>query len=196
LWGAIFSMPTLFAKFRTTYQTTFSVTPFPQTLPVLLIDRNRQPDAVPDACVHSSTRFFTQSGTGTVRTCPPLPIRSTNRPVTFPLLNIFQLQVNQLGSAKAASQQHSEDGAISLAAKRLDRRRIDQGAFGERRRDFFILCGLHTRTPIDDRPGRPHQARRRGRRRRSTGVIGGRERATLPLKRLGVPLVPLARVGR
>jgi hypothetical protein len=31
-WGAIFSMPTLFAKFRTTYQTTFSVTPFPQTL--------------------------------------------------------------------------------------------------------------------------------------------------------------------
>src|ERR1022692_198038 len=76
-WGAIFSMPTLLARFRTTYQTTFSVTPFPQTLPVLLIDRNRQPDAVPDACVHSSIRFFTHSGTGTVRTCPPLPIRST-----------------------------------------------------------------------------------------------------------------------
>ena len=76
-WGAIFSMPTLFAKSRTTYQTAFSVTPFPQTLPVLLIDRNRRPDAVPDACVQSSIRFFTQAGTGTVRKCLPLPIRST-----------------------------------------------------------------------------------------------------------------------
>ena len=28
---------------QTTYQTTFSVTPFPQTLPLLLIDRNRHP---------------------------------------------------------------------------------------------------------------------------------------------------------
>jgi hypothetical protein len=48
--------------------------------------------------------------------------------VAFPLLNIFQLQVNEFGSAKAAAQEHSEDGAISFSAKRLDRRRIDQGS--------------------------------------------------------------------
>jgi hypothetical protein len=49
-------------------------------------------------------------------------------PVAFPLLNIFQLQVNEFGSAKAASQEHSEDGAISFSAKSLGRWRIGQGS--------------------------------------------------------------------
>jgi hypothetical protein len=54
-------------------------------------------------------------------------------PVAFPLLNIFQFQMNEFGSAKAAPQEHSEDGAISFSAKGLDRRRIDQGS--------PLLCG-------------------------------------------------------
>jgi len=48
--------------------------------------------------------------------------------VALPLLDIFQLQVNEFGSAKAASQEHSEDGAISFSAKGLDRWGIDQGS--------------------------------------------------------------------
>ena len=54
----------------------FSYTISPDA-PALLIDRNREPDTVPDSWAHSSIRFLTQSGTGTVRTCLPLPIRST-----------------------------------------------------------------------------------------------------------------------
>ena len=49
-------------------------------------------------------------------------------PVAFPLLNIFDLQVYQFGTAKAAAQKHSQDGAISFSAKGLDRWRIDQGS--------------------------------------------------------------------
>ena len=53
-WGATFSTPTVFAKFLTTYQTTFSVRPSPQTTPFLLMHRNNRPDVVPDAWVHPS----------------------------------------------------------------------------------------------------------------------------------------------
>src|ERR1035437_9653924 len=62
-----------------------------------------------------------------------------------------------------------------LACSRSGKRKT---AFGERRRDFFILYGLHTCTPIDDRPGRPHQALRRGRGRRLSGGIRSQHVAT------------------
>jgi hypothetical protein len=42
-------------------------------------------------------------------------------PMAFPLLNIFQFQMNEFGSAKAASQKHSKERAVSLSAKSLDR---------------------------------------------------------------------------
>ena len=50
-WGATFSTPTVFAKFLTTYQTTFSVRPSPQTTPFLLMHRNNRPEAVTAARV-------------------------------------------------------------------------------------------------------------------------------------------------
>jgi hypothetical protein len=45
-------MPKDSAKFPTTYQTQLSSTPFPQTTPLSLIDRNGQPHAVPDVRIH------------------------------------------------------------------------------------------------------------------------------------------------
>jgi hypothetical protein len=61
----------------TTCQTTFSLIPSPQAVPVLQTHRNTLRHATPDARVHSSITPFTQSETGTVRMCPPLPTRST-----------------------------------------------------------------------------------------------------------------------
>src|SRR5258706_15902578 len=60
-----------------TYQTTFSVTPSPHTLPALLTRRNTFPVVMPAAVNHDSSSCRTQSGIELVRTCPPLPTRST-----------------------------------------------------------------------------------------------------------------------
>jgi hypothetical protein len=38
-WGATFSIPAVFPKFLTTYQTTFSVRPLSQTTPFLLMEQ-------------------------------------------------------------------------------------------------------------------------------------------------------------
>ena len=51
--------------------------PRSQTIPLLLMDLKTQPVTISDARLQSSIRCFTQSGTGTVRTWPPLPTRST-----------------------------------------------------------------------------------------------------------------------
>jgi hypothetical protein len=48
--------------------------------------------------------------------------------VAFPLLNVFQLQMNEFGSAKTASQEHPENCAVSLSAESLDRWRLHQGS--------------------------------------------------------------------
>src|ERR1035441_7455046 len=60
--------------------TTFSVMPLPQIEAVRLTHRNTRPSAMSAALVHSSTAALTQSGTGTVRMCLPLPIKSTTAP--------------------------------------------------------------------------------------------------------------------
>jgi hypothetical protein len=57
-------------------QTTRSVTPSPQCLPARQTQRNTLPLDKPAAVVQKSSVPFTQSGTGTVRICPPLPTRS------------------------------------------------------------------------------------------------------------------------
>jgi len=70
-------MPTFFAYSFTTCQTTRSVTPSPQCLPARQTHRNNLPAERAAAATHVSTDALTQSGTGTVRMCPPLPTRST-----------------------------------------------------------------------------------------------------------------------
>jgi len=75
-WGASFSIPARFAASRTTSQITLGVIPSPQTLPALLIDRNTHPLSIPAVTVQLSTATFSQFGIGTVRMCPPFPIKS------------------------------------------------------------------------------------------------------------------------
>ena len=53
------------------------VTPSPQFLPARQTHRKDLPAEIPAAAVHRSIVALTQSGTGSVRMCPPLPTRST-----------------------------------------------------------------------------------------------------------------------
>jgi hypothetical protein len=67
----------LAAVFLTTCQTVFSEIPCPQSFPARQTHRNSGPLSIPAALNHASSVSFTQFGTGTVRMCLPLPIRST-----------------------------------------------------------------------------------------------------------------------
>jgi len=58
-------------------QTAFTVIPPPHVLPTLLTLRKSFPRSMPAAASHTSNSLLTQSGTGTGRTWPPLPIKST-----------------------------------------------------------------------------------------------------------------------
>ena len=75
--GASCWTPTVAAYFFTIWQTTFSVMPPPQIEPVRLTHRNTRPCTMAAVAAQSSSATFTQSGTGTVRMCRPLPTRST-----------------------------------------------------------------------------------------------------------------------
>src|ERR1035441_2604811 len=70
-------MPARFAEYFTICQTTFSVIPSPQIEPERFTHRNSLPPVMAAAWVHASRVALTQSGTGTVRMCRPLPIKST-----------------------------------------------------------------------------------------------------------------------
>ena len=67
----------LAAVFLTTCQTVFSEMPCPHGLPARQTHRNSGPLSIPAAVNHASSVSFTQFGTGTVRMCLPLPMRST-----------------------------------------------------------------------------------------------------------------------
>ena len=69
----------LAAVFFTTCQTVFSEVPSPHGLPARQTHRKRGPLSMPASINHRSRVSFTQLGTGTVRMCLPLPIRSTIR---------------------------------------------------------------------------------------------------------------------
>src|SRR5437867_938466 len=56
---------------------TFSVIPSPHTVSERQTQRNNLPVVISAAVNHSSKNCFTQFGTGTVRTWPPFPTRST-----------------------------------------------------------------------------------------------------------------------
>lgn len=49
----------------------------PQVLPARQTHRNTRPSLIPAETSHESIVLFTQSGTGTVRMCRPLPTKST-----------------------------------------------------------------------------------------------------------------------
>src|ERR1017187_10492420 len=69
-------MSALLAAALTTCQTAFGVILSPQISPNRFTRRKIAPPLMPAAVVHSSTARFAHNGTGTVRMCFPLPIRS------------------------------------------------------------------------------------------------------------------------
>jgi hypothetical protein len=76
-WGANAVIPSRVAQALTTYQMTFWVMPLPHTVPFFRIERNSLPLATGALSVQRSTVAFTQACTGTVRTWPAFPTRST-----------------------------------------------------------------------------------------------------------------------
>src|SRR5215471_1039153 len=70
-------MPALAAELFTTCQITFSVTPLPQTVPLLVTQRKTLPSVIDAAVNQPSIAVLTQSGTGTVRMWAALPTKST-----------------------------------------------------------------------------------------------------------------------
>ena len=77
LCGDNFATPMRLADSFTMCQTAFTVMPSPHILPTLLTRRNSFPRSIPAAVSQSSSSVLSQSGTGTVRTWPPLPTIST-----------------------------------------------------------------------------------------------------------------------
>ena len=75
--GANLATPMRLADSFTMCQTAFTVIPAPHVLPTLLTLRNNFPLSIAAGMSHSSNSRLTQSGTGTVRTWPALPTRST-----------------------------------------------------------------------------------------------------------------------
>ena len=69
-------MQARFAAAFTMCQIALGVILSPQILPSRLTRRKIAPPPMPAAVVHSSTARFVHPGTGTVRMCFPLPIRS------------------------------------------------------------------------------------------------------------------------
>ena len=74
--GATLSRPHFAHPAFTTPQMTFGLNPPFPTRWALLMGRNIGPVLTPAAVIQLSTAVFTQPGTGTVRTWPPLPIMS------------------------------------------------------------------------------------------------------------------------
>src|SRR3984957_19449861 len=64
-------------------QTAFTVMPSPHVLLTLLTRRKSFPRSIPAAASQSSSSVLTQSGTGTVRTWPPLAHQINNGPMLF-----------------------------------------------------------------------------------------------------------------
>src|SRR5213594_550269 len=113
-------MSNFFACILTTCHTTFSVIPSPHTVPERHTHRKNLPVLILAAVNHSSRNCFTQSGTGTVRTWPPFPTRSTIAQRFLTTLQVIETEIGQFPSSKTTTQQHGDDRPVSLA---LERRR-------------------------------------------------------------------------
>src|SRR6516225_6652818 len=101
--------------------------PVPQTDPRLLTQRKTRPLEIPPAAVQASTADLTQFGTGTVRICLPLPIRSTIAQCSSLLCSCSSGQVRQLGSVKPTAKAERQDGSTALAPEGLDVGAVQQG---------------------------------------------------------------------
>ena len=75
-WGARPLMSSRLAAALTTCQTALGVILSPQIFPNRLTRRKIVPLLMPAAVLHSSTARFAHTGTGTVRMCFPLPLKS------------------------------------------------------------------------------------------------------------------------
>ena len=114
-------------------QITLGVKPFPQVRPALLIARKSIPVVRHADAVQASTRAFTQSGTGTVRICPPLPFRSAM--IQCP----SRSWISSIFSAAASARRRPQPISKATMARFLSCRRIGRP---ERANEAIALfCG-------------------------------------------------------
>lgn len=129
--GARRGMFMLAAVFLTTCQIVFSEMPCPHGLPARQTHRNSGPLSIPAAVNHASSVSFTQFGTGTVRMCLPLPMRST------------------------IAQRSSRRCNLSSVSSASSRRRKPQPSRMARSRDFAFRSEFVHQVPARVPPPRP-----------------------------------------
>jgi hypothetical protein len=110
-------MPARFAAAFTTCQIALGVMLSPQILPSRLTRRKIASPSMPAAMIHSSTARFAPAGTGTVRMCFPLPIKSAITQCSFADLEIFRSESNQFGPSQSASDEQRENRPITFASE-------------------------------------------------------------------------------
>ena len=109
-------MAAVFADWRTTHQTTFSLMPEPQTVPLCVTQRkmcplnasHRQP------FIH---RKLHPAGHRHRAHMATLAEEINDSPVIVALLKVRQLQPDQLGTSQTAAEQERQDGMISFALR-------------------------------------------------------------------------------
>ena len=96
-------------------QTAFSGMPSPSIRPILVTRRKIFPRSIPDAFNQVRNFSMTQPGTGTVRTCPALPFRSTMAQCSSRCSRCSSLRANGFVPAQTTGKQQRKKRAISLA---------------------------------------------------------------------------------
>ncbi len=114
----VLSRPIALADSFTMCHTDFSVMPSPQVSPALFTRRKSFPRSIAAAFNHRSNSHLTQPGTGTVRTCPALPL-SRLRPNDLPAAGddpMSKPRLHAFSSRKPAAEPGVLDPACPPAA--------------------------------------------------------------------------------
>jgi hypothetical protein len=119
-------MPARRAAVFTTCQIAFGVIPSPQILPNLFTRRKIRPVPIPATSVHSSTARFAQAGTGSVRICFPLPMRSAITQCSSRICRSSVLRPTSSALLSPHPTKQRQDGAVALAAGGFQGRRLQQ----------------------------------------------------------------------
>src|SRR5258708_1376805 len=106
-----------FAGHSSEPHTTFSETPLPHAVPCRLTALKIRPSVTSAASIHRSTALFTQTGTGTVRTWPPFPTRSTIAQCPLVDLDVFFPKGHQFCSSESAFEQDGDRGHVTCATE-------------------------------------------------------------------------------
>src|SRR5689334_3796208 len=113
------SSPTRLQHCRTTYQTTFSEIPEPQTLPLLATARNIFPFVTPAAEIHSSSACLAHLRNGNGANVSTLTDQIDYGPVPLAGLNVISLRSGQFRSSQTTAKKDRQHCTVSFGSNAL-----------------------------------------------------------------------------